>query len=91
MFRQWTGSGLPPSPNVMMHFGGDMPALQAADLIAYATYKCLVEQRIALIIWPEHFQRLFENKKHGEGRGLVFNNADRLEKYLRQLESQRRK
>jgi hypothetical protein len=60
----------------------NMPALQAADLIAYAAYKCMVEKRIAPPYLERAFERLFKNKT----QGMVFGNPDLLEKYLRHME-----
>jgi hypothetical protein len=60
----------------------DMPALQAADVIAYATRKCLVEEKIAPTYLEKAFERLFDNKK----QGVVFSNPDLLEKYLRHMD-----
>jgi hypothetical protein len=60
----------------------NMPALQAADLIAYAAYKCMVEERIAPPYLERAFERLFKNKT----QGMVFGNPDLLEKYLRHME-----
>lgn len=60
----------------------NLPALQAADVIAYATRKCLVEEKIAPIYLKKAFERLFDNKK----QGVVFSNPDLLEKYLRHMD-----
>src|ERR1700682_957978 len=60
----------------------DKPPLQAADLIAYATYKSIVEKRIAPPYLEMAFQRLFKSKTQGK----VFADPDVLEKYLRHME-----
>lgn len=60
----------------------DMPPLQAADVIAYATYKCLPPQKRIDDYLSEAFERLFKLPKEG----LVHSDPDRIEKYLRQLE-----
>ncbi len=59
-----------------------MPALQAADLIAYAAYKRLVEKKIAPTYLEMAFERLFKIQTQGK----VFGNPDLLEKYLRHME-----
>lgn len=60
----------------------DMPALQAADVIAYSTYKCLVGERITPPYLEKALARLFENKKEG----IAHSDPDRIEKYLRHME-----
>jgi hypothetical protein len=59
-----------------------MQALQAADLIAYATYKCLVAERITPPYLEHAFARLFENKH----TGTIYDNVEKIEKYLRTLD-----
>jgi hypothetical protein len=63
----------------------DAPALQAADLIAYAAYKCMVGKKIA----PPYLEMAFDRLFKIETQGVVHSNPDLLEKYLRHMEDQK--
>lgn len=59
----------------------DMPALQAADVVAYATYIFLTEKKIVPQYLENAFSRSFEMKTDR----VVYACADAIEKYLRRI------
>jgi hypothetical protein len=60
----------------------EMPPLQAADLIAYATYKCLVQHRI-----EGYLETAFEALFKIQHVGVLHGNPDLVERALRKMDA----